>query len=317
MPEDEAGGSPRRSAGAVQAGRCYSAITRCVPLDVSSWVLRRRGIPVRRARTRPPVASPPVVVRRASCRSSPYPPDAAFHCRTDIRSFHGAERERQPRPAPRWLAWPRLARNRQPISTAGSTSAGTPGPPARPADTGRGPDLPRERRTHVPPDPAIRPAGRRSAGCAAARPRHAKIRTVPRAKRSRCPSSPPQHKAIVSIRVLPQPIHARFALTPAESPALQPDGRSPCLFRPADGGDSDRRGGAQYFASRAGAMRATAYCCARLARAEDLVHVAFTKLYVHWHRVAGRVAGPVRPQVLIRTSRDGARVVPLESRATC
>src|SRR4029453_8812437 len=55
---------------------------------------------------------------------------------------------------------------------------------------------------------------------------------------------------------------------------------------------SDRdRAFAEYFAARSGSMRATAYLlCGDWHRAEDLVQSAFTKLYVHWNRVADHEA---------------------------
>nr|WP_221382887.1 SigE family RNA polymerase sigma factor [Actinoplanes polyasparticus] len=44
---------------------------------------------------------------------------------------------------------------------------------------------------------------------------------------------------------------------------------------------------AEYFAARSGIMRSTAFLlCGDWHRAEDLVQIAFTKLYVHWNAVA-------------------------------
>ena len=91
---------------------------------------------------------------------------------------------------------------------------------------------------------------------------------------------------------------------------------------------SDRDGAfAEYFAARAGAMRATAFLlCGDWHRAEDLVQVAFTKLYVHWHRVARHESlDPYVRKVLIRAfiderrrgwfRREQPRDVPIESAA--
>jgi len=65
----------------------------------------------------------------------------------------------------------------------------------------------------------------------------------------------------------------------------------------------------EYFASRAEAMRGTAYLlCGEWHRAEDLVQTAFTKLYRVWNRVSRHEAldAYVR-QVLIRTFLDERR----------
>jgi RNA polymerase sigma-70 factor (sigma-E family) len=73
---------------------------------------------------------------------------------------------------------------------------------------------------------------------------------------------------------------------------------------------SDRdRAFAEYFAARSGAMRATAYLlCGDWHRAEDLVQTAFTKLYVHWHRVARHEAlDPYVRKVLTRAFIDDGR----------
>ena len=66
---------------------------------------------------------------------------------------------------------------------------------------------------------------------------------------------------------------------------------------------------AEYFAARSGAMRGTAFLlCGDWHRAEDLVQAAFTKLYVHWNRVARHEAlDPYVRQVLIRTFIDDGR----------
>jgi DNA-directed RNA polymerase specialized sigma24 family protein len=73
---------------------------------------------------------------------------------------------------------------------------------------------------------------------------------------------------------------------------------------------SDRDGAfAEYFAARSGAMRATAYLlCGDWHRAEDLVQVAFTKLYVLWNRVAPHEAlDPYVRKILIRVFIDERR----------
>lgn len=66
---------------------------------------------------------------------------------------------------------------------------------------------------------------------------------------------------------------------------------------------------AEYFTARSGAMRGTAYLlCGDWHRAEDLVQTAFTKLYVHWHRVARHEAlDPYLRKVLIRAFIDDGR----------
>jgi RNA polymerase sigma-70 factor (sigma-E family) len=66
---------------------------------------------------------------------------------------------------------------------------------------------------------------------------------------------------------------------------------------------------AEYFAARSGAMRGTAYLlCGDWHRAEDLVQTAFTKLYLHWHRVQRHEAlDPYVRQVLVRTYIDDRR----------
>jgi RNA polymerase sigma-70 factor (sigma-E family) len=66
---------------------------------------------------------------------------------------------------------------------------------------------------------------------------------------------------------------------------------------------------AEYFAARSDAMRATAYLlCGDWHRAEDLVQIAFTKLYLAWNRVARHEAldGYVR-KVLVRAFIDERR----------
>ncbi len=73
---------------------------------------------------------------------------------------------------------------------------------------------------------------------------------------------------------------------------------------------SDRdRAFAEYFAARSGAMRGTAFLlCGDWHRAEDLVQTTFTKLYVHWNRVARHEAlDPYARKVLIRTFIDEGR----------
>jgi RNA polymerase sigma-70 factor (sigma-E family) len=66
---------------------------------------------------------------------------------------------------------------------------------------------------------------------------------------------------------------------------------------------------AEYFAARSGVMRGTAYLlCGDWHRAEDLVQAAFTKLYVHWNRVARHEAlDPYVRRVLIHTFIDDGR----------
>jgi RNA polymerase sigma-70 factor (sigma-E family) len=65
----------------------------------------------------------------------------------------------------------------------------------------------------------------------------------------------------------------------------------------------------EYFAARSGAMRSTAFLlCGDWHRAEDLVQVAFTKLYLHWNRVMRHEAlDPYVRRVLIRTYIDDGR----------
>ncbi|ALG10151.1 SigE family RNA polymerase sigma factor [Kibdelosporangium phytohabitans] len=60
---------------------------------------------------------------------------------------------------------------------------------------------------------------------------------------------------------------------------------------------------ADYFAARSDAMRRTAYLlCGDWHRAEDLVQVAFTKLYLAWKRIAKREAmDAYARQTLVRT----------------
>jgi RNA polymerase sigma-70 factor (sigma-E family) len=73
---------------------------------------------------------------------------------------------------------------------------------------------------------------------------------------------------------------------------------------------SDRdRAFAEYFAARSGAMRVTAFLlCGDWHRAEDLVQTAFTKLYVHWNRVADHEAlDPYVRKVLIHAFIDDGR----------
>jgi RNA polymerase sigma-70 factor (sigma-E family) len=73
---------------------------------------------------------------------------------------------------------------------------------------------------------------------------------------------------------------------------------------------SDRDGAfAEYFAARSGAMRGTAFLlCGDWHRAEDLVQTAFTKLYVHWNRVADHEAlDPYVRKVLIHAFIDEGR----------
>ena len=64
-----------------------------------------------------------------------------------------------------------------------------------------------------------------------------------------------------------------------------------------------------YFAARADAMRATAYLlCGDWHRAEDLVQLAFVRLYRVWHRVSGRdrLDGYTR-QIVVRAFLDETR----------
>jgi RNA polymerase sigma-70 factor (sigma-E family) len=66
---------------------------------------------------------------------------------------------------------------------------------------------------------------------------------------------------------------------------------------------------AEYFAARSAAMRATAFLlCGDWHRAEDLVQVAFSKLYLHWNQVNRHDAlDPYVRQVLLRTFIDEGR----------
>jgi RNA polymerase sigma-70 factor (sigma-E family) len=67
---------------------------------------------------------------------------------------------------------------------------------------------------------------------------------------------------------------------------------------------------AEYFVARSDTMRATAYLlCGDWHRAEDLVQVAFTKLYLAWDRVARHdsLDGYVR-QTLVRSFLDERRL---------
>jgi RNA polymerase sigma-70 factor (sigma-E family) len=64
-----------------------------------------------------------------------------------------------------------------------------------------------------------------------------------------------------------------------------------------------------YFASRSGALRGTAYLlCGDWHRAEDLVQTAFVKLYRAWNRVAAhdRIDAYAR-RILVRTYLDESR----------
>jgi len=60
---------------------------------------------------------------------------------------------------------------------------------------------------------------------------------------------------------------------------------------------------AEYFAARSGAMRGTAFLlCGDWHRAEDLVQVTFTKLYLAWKRIARHeVIDSYTRQILVRT----------------
>jgi RNA polymerase sigma-70 factor (sigma-E family) len=66
---------------------------------------------------------------------------------------------------------------------------------------------------------------------------------------------------------------------------------------------------AAYFTARSDAMRRTAYLlCGDWHQAEDLVQVAFTKLYLAWHRVSRHeVLDAYVRQTLIRTFLDERR----------
>lgn len=69
------------------------------------------------------------------------------------------------------------------------------------------------------------------------------------------------------------------------------------------------QGFADYFASRSGAMRGTAYLlCGDWHRAEDLVQNTFVKLYLAWHRVATReTLDAYTRKILVRTFLDETR----------
>jgi RNA polymerase sigma-70 factor (sigma-E family) len=69
------------------------------------------------------------------------------------------------------------------------------------------------------------------------------------------------------------------------------------------------RGFTEYFASRSGALRGTAYLlCGDWHRAEDLVQNTFVKLYRSWHRIAAREAmDAYARRVLVRTYLDERR----------
>jgi RNA polymerase sigma-70 factor (sigma-E family) len=60
---------------------------------------------------------------------------------------------------------------------------------------------------------------------------------------------------------------------------------------------------AEYFAARSGAMRGTAYLlCGDWHRAEDLVQVTFTKLYLAWRKISRHeVIDSYTRQILVRT----------------
>jgi len=64
-----------------------------------------------------------------------------------------------------------------------------------------------------------------------------------------------------------------------------------------------------YFASRSGALRGTAYLlCGDWHRAEDLVQTSFVKLYRAWNRVAARdTLDAYTRQILVRTFLDENR----------
>src|SRR5262245_51053330 len=68
-------------------------------------------------------------------------------------------------------------------------------------------------------------------------------------------------------------------------------------------------GFAAYFASRASALRGTAYLlCGDWHRAEDLVQNTFVKLYRAWHRIeAHEKLDAYARRVLVRTYLDEAR----------
>ncbi|GAB1509939.1 SigE family RNA polymerase sigma factor [Actinophytocola sp. KF-1] len=66
---------------------------------------------------------------------------------------------------------------------------------------------------------------------------------------------------------------------------------------------------AAYFASRSGTMRGTAFLlCGDWHRAEDLVQIAFVKLFRAWHRVAAHEKlDAYTRQILVRTFLDETR----------
>ena len=73
---------------------------------------------------------------------------------------------------------------------------------------------------------------------------------------------------------------------------------------------NDREQGfTDYFASKSGAMRGTAYLlCGDWHRAEDLVQNAFVKLYRAWHRIAAHeTLDAYTRQILVRTYLDENR----------
>jgi RNA polymerase sigma-70 factor (sigma-E family) len=73
--------------------------------------------------------------------------------------------------------------------------------------------------------------------------------------------------------------------------------------------DDRERGFTEYFASRSGAMRGTAYLlCGDWHRAEDLVQNTFVKLYRAWNRVTTHhTLDAYTRQVLVRTYLDECR----------
>lgn len=73
--------------------------------------------------------------------------------------------------------------------------------------------------------------------------------------------------------------------------------------------DERERGFTEYFASRSGAMRGTAYLlCGDWHRAEDLVQNTFVKLYRAWHRITSHdTLDAYTRQVLVRTYLDESR----------
>lgn len=66
---------------------------------------------------------------------------------------------------------------------------------------------------------------------------------------------------------------------------------------------------ADYFASRSGAMRSTAYLlCGDWHRAEDLVQTTFVKLYRAWNRIGGHhTLDAYTRRILVRTFLDETR----------